>query len=78
MPVPLQSGQVLSRAERMAERMNAERFTIPRMARERDASVLNVMMFPLRSALGVRFPIAEWYYEVIRTVKGADDLNPRR
>jgi hypothetical protein len=48
------------------------------MARERDASVLNVMMFPLRSALGVRFPIAEWYYEVIRTVKGADDLNPRR
>jgi hypothetical protein len=43
-PVPLHSGQVLSRAATTAARMNSDLLGIPFMASRRDSGTLNVIM----------------------------------
>ena len=42
--MPLHSGQAPASAARIAPRMNADRFGIPRMASASDPSALNVMI----------------------------------
>lgn len=48
MPEPLQRGQTLSMAARIAERMNSDRFSTPRNAWRRAASALKVITICLR------------------------------
>jgi hypothetical protein len=47
----MQRGQVLSKAFKMARRMNSERFRIPPMAFAKDSSTLKVMTSSFRDPL---------------------------
>ncbi|MCA9268264.1 MAG: hypothetical protein KDA41_07325 [Planctomycetales bacterium] len=50
MPDPRHSGHTFSNAASTAFRINAERFSMPRMARNKDGSALNVTISALPGA----------------------------